>query len=798
MKLFFQKHWLRILSLTLLIIAVSAFWSQLSNQWNNLDIDLDTIRWGYVWVSFALFPLVVVWNGIVWRYILAPQDRNKLSIIEALRIHTVYWMTRYIPVAATTLASKTIMGQRLGISRRTLALATVYEQVIQIFSAFGVGIGLTLLAWNLENSPEWMIIATVILFGGVMTSLHPRIFYPFANKALGIFKREPMHPESLLSYSKLLWLMGAYIIGQLGNGIAFFALVKAFIPLENVLIFPFIGFYSLAGVIGVLAIFVPSGLGVREGILVTLLTQFMPLPLAVTISIATRLLQTLSDGLLFIALGIYQWRRYIFTPKVLFGLWSTILFGGMIGIYTQYSGTYIDEYWHIFAGRDWLMNQQFAELYSTGPYDRGMVISVLSGIMQASFGNVLWVQKIIPFGLAIATYISLIGLCRQLWPRRWGIAAFVGALWAFNPWLIFNHQYIRMYSWYEYVFVTGLWITLASTNTSFKKWMAIQISLLVVLVGVYWSAQDPSVLLPIFGIILAQISIFITRSDSMTPLRRWMRITGVGILALGVIVSQWGQRLIERFLTQDFIFATQENYITFFFERNLIVSIFVICGMLIWAVRGTIKQRIIVGVSAILISLHLISSPDVQLIRSIFYLLPVLYLLSTVPIENMAQSRHWIGKCGATILTTVLIFGVYQSYPLDEGYITDGPIFIPNEIFAIEYDQAYQYIQQNCERKTIYETSPTPYLGEFYNIAVDAAVVTQQEWLSIDTIFARRSDGSFEVYYSQVPVISDIEDLDSSFCWVQRTPSLGRYLSVDAINIQAVITDFEGIRVVER
>jgi uncharacterized membrane protein YbhN (UPF0104 family) len=52
---------------------------------------------------------------------------------------------------------------------------------------------------------------------------------------------------------------------------------------------------AISSTLGLIAIFAPSGLGVREGVLVYLLSLMMPPPIAVIISILTRIWMTLIE-----------------------------------------------------------------------------------------------------------------------------------------------------------------------------------------------------------------------------------------------------------------------------------------------------------------------------------------------------------------------------------------------------------------------------------------------------------------------------------------------------------------------
>ena len=55
--------------------------------------------------------------------------------------------------------------------------------------------------------------------------------------------------------------------------------------------------YVLSIAIGVLAIFAPSGLGVREATIVLILSQFIPAAQAIVIALLARLISTASDAL---------------------------------------------------------------------------------------------------------------------------------------------------------------------------------------------------------------------------------------------------------------------------------------------------------------------------------------------------------------------------------------------------------------------------------------------------------------------------------------------------------------------
>ena len=55
------------------------------------------------------------------------------------------------------------------------------------------------------------------------------------------------------------------------------------------------GIVNVSATVGFLVLIAPSGLGVREGVLAFLLSLYLPAPVAVTISLASRVWLTLAE-----------------------------------------------------------------------------------------------------------------------------------------------------------------------------------------------------------------------------------------------------------------------------------------------------------------------------------------------------------------------------------------------------------------------------------------------------------------------------------------------------------------------
>jgi uncharacterized membrane protein YbhN (UPF0104 family) len=96
------------------------------------------------------------------------------------------------------------------------------------------------------------------------------------------------------------------------GGVSFYLFVDSVFPVSLQYILFLTGALAFSSTLGLIALFAPSGLGVREGALVYLLSSIIPIPIAIIISILTRLWMTLIEtGLIGVVYLMDQFRKRI-------------------------------------------------------------------------------------------------------------------------------------------------------------------------------------------------------------------------------------------------------------------------------------------------------------------------------------------------------------------------------------------------------------------------------------------------------------------------------------------------------
>ena len=83
-------------------------------------------------------------------------------------------------------------------------------------------------------------------------------------------------------------------------GLAFLIFVKSMAPASFHLYPTLTGAFAFSLNVGFLAVFTPGGIGVREGVLVLLLSSLFPLPVSTLISLLSRLWMTAGELLCFL------------------------------------------------------------------------------------------------------------------------------------------------------------------------------------------------------------------------------------------------------------------------------------------------------------------------------------------------------------------------------------------------------------------------------------------------------------------------------------------------------------------
>jgi len=262
---------------------------------NNANLVLFALGCAALGAYYLVF--VLGWMRILWDWGI------HISYPAALRAEMVSMLAKYLPGGVWTPAARAVALRRAaGVTDTPTVLASIFVEAA-LSAISGVIVFVVSLAWvrGVDAPLPWLILFAVLL----SSLLHPRVFRPLSRRLLKPFGAQPIEPLPFpITVGLLLFYCGTWLIGGLG---VFFLLrsVDASPAWSTV---PFLGGVAAVGaIVAVLAIFTPSGLGVREASMYGLLLAITSAGPALGVTLLNRLTITLVEVALFVV-GLASWR----------------------------------------------------------------------------------------------------------------------------------------------------------------------------------------------------------------------------------------------------------------------------------------------------------------------------------------------------------------------------------------------------------------------------------------------------------------------------------------------------------
>ena len=243
------------------VVAVAAFIGRyLRHAWPAVHAYDWELRPGLLVVSGALVLAYYLLSALVWWSILRAS-----GLPAAPRRTVATWaksiLARYLPGNVFMFLSRAWMSHRQGLDIDRVTAGMVYEQVLNVAGALVVTAALFPF-WHYErNDTAWALLAIPL----IVAALHPRVFAPLAALLLRALHRPPL--TRVLSFRAVLGLLAVFAGLWLVAGLAMWTLAAAVTNVTAAAFPEITAGFAIAFVAGMVVFFVPSGLGVREGVL---------------------------------------------------------------------------------------------------------------------------------------------------------------------------------------------------------------------------------------------------------------------------------------------------------------------------------------------------------------------------------------------------------------------------------------------------------------------------------------------------------------------------------------------------
>jgi hypothetical protein len=264
-----------------------------------LRVRLAEVSWSQIHYKPAVLSLVVLCQivtmfflGCVYYLLLGPQTHG-LPLRVVCAITTLSRMGKYLPGKFASTAGAVWLFHRHGLPVSLATRVTLMAQGLTVVLGLITAVPLTLF-WRpiYDILPlAWLWCALLITIG--IICLHPKVFGKVENFIL------PKLGYSLLPQiarkRDYLWPLAILFTSQAIGGLGLWLIIR------SVTVFPLAGLglcisaVALAGTLGLLALFAPAGLGVREGILLIILEPVVGSGTSAIVVVLARVLSTLVE-----------------------------------------------------------------------------------------------------------------------------------------------------------------------------------------------------------------------------------------------------------------------------------------------------------------------------------------------------------------------------------------------------------------------------------------------------------------------------------------------------------------------
>jgi hypothetical protein len=213
---------------------------------------------------------------------------SRLSFRAGLRPFFYSLLGRYIPGRFAVIVGKIYMYERRGVPRLTAALALAYENVFAAVGGFAVAAASA--ATVVAGLLSWRALIPAAVGGGALIALlQPGVLRRLLGWAMRKVGRGEFDAGMVMGRGEAAGFALAYASYCTISGVFFAFLAAAFVPLDAGLAVRVGAAYVAASVLGYAAVFTPSGLGVREGLVVLFLHGYLPPGEAAFLAVASRL-----------------------------------------------------------------------------------------------------------------------------------------------------------------------------------------------------------------------------------------------------------------------------------------------------------------------------------------------------------------------------------------------------------------------------------------------------------------------------------------------------------------------------
>jgi hypothetical protein len=284
-----RKKLLTVARLIVTVLVLVAVVYTAAKQWRDVKGYLLDLPWQSAVLSLVMVLIGLAAGVMGWRA--AAKDLgHEVSVPDAGQIYLIGLLGKYLPGSVWAYFLQMELGRRAGVPRSRAFLASIVltgigTTVALVFGIFGLPALLHV------GGPA--VVAVAVLVPISLVCAYPRVLTWLVQKFMRIVRRPAL--EEPITWKGVGAVAGWCSITWIAYGIHLWLLANSSSAPGFSGVLRSTGAFALGMTAGLFAFLVPSGLGVREAILVAALLPYVPAGVALGMALASRLIFVVGD-----------------------------------------------------------------------------------------------------------------------------------------------------------------------------------------------------------------------------------------------------------------------------------------------------------------------------------------------------------------------------------------------------------------------------------------------------------------------------------------------------------------------
>lgn len=276
----------RVLRVVFLVAVAAGAGVALYRLWPKVSASLSQVSWAGLCLS-ALLALAFQLTGMLaWRRTL-DELGSPLPLRSGAHIYLVSQLGKYVPGSVWAGVAMVRLGQEAEVPRSQMAFSYLLATAFSLLTGLTIGVP----ALIVYGSYLPLALATLAVLGVIL--LWPRALNAILNLGLRLARRGRL--ERPLRGRGIARIVGLYVVTWVVGGLHIWALAMSVGGKALPTLFPGVAAFTVASALGVLVVLAPAGAGVRDVLMVLILTPVTGAAAATAVAVLSRGILTVLD-----------------------------------------------------------------------------------------------------------------------------------------------------------------------------------------------------------------------------------------------------------------------------------------------------------------------------------------------------------------------------------------------------------------------------------------------------------------------------------------------------------------------